>query len=92
MDENTIKAKISNARDYTDIALNAIDKIMKNSLSVIGYGDAKPLKKLEDLPSWSMDAEKLIEIYNYAKAKEVITNNRQAMVRELNEKLEEDSE
>jgi hypothetical protein len=92
MEQNTTQNKISNIRDYTDIALNAIDKIMKSHLSLIGYGDKKPLEKLDDIPSWSMDAEKLVEIYNYAKAKEVIRDNHQAMVRELNEKAEEESE
>ena len=47
---------------------------------------------MEDLPTWSYDAEQLVEIFNYARAKEVIKDNRQAMVRELNERAEEDSE
>jgi hypothetical protein len=94
--DNTIKSetegKISNIREFTDIALSAIDKIINSHISTIGYGNSKPLEKLDDLPTWSIDSEKLVEIYNYAKAKEVIIDNRQAMVRELNEKLEEDSE
>tara|TARA_Y100000004_G_C8670009_1_gene308877 strand:- start:198 stop:476 length:279 start_codon:yes stop_codon:yes gene_type:complete len=91
--ENTTKTEISNIREYTDIALNAIDKIVNSHLSMIGYGNREPLKKIDELPTWSMDAEKLVEIYNFAKAKEVIKDNRQAMIRELNERAEEsDSE
>ena len=94
--ENTTQSKIqdqiSHIRDYTDIALNAIDKLINSNISTIGYGYNKPLKKLEDLPEWCLDAENLVEIYNYAKAKEVIKDNRQSMIRQLNEKEEKDSE
>jgi hypothetical protein len=90
--KNTTQNQISNIREYTDIALNAIDKIVNSHLNMIGYGNTKPLKKLDELESWSMDAEKLVEIFNYAKAKEIIKDNRQAMIRELNERAEEDSE
>ena len=94
--DNTIKSetenKISSIRDFTDIALNAIDQIIESNISTIGYGLGKPIEKLDDIPSWSIDAERLTEVFNLAKAKDVIKDTRQAMVRELNEKLEEESE
>ena len=90
--ENTIKEQIELNELHVEAVTKLITKRIHECVAWIGLGDSETIESLSDFSSTDCDAQKLVEIFNLAKALEVIKSNHKAMVRELNEKAEEDSE
>ena len=90
--DNTIKSKIKANELHTELVGKLITKRIHECVAWIGLGDSETIESLSEFRSTDCDAEKLVEIFNLSKALEVMKSNHKAMVRELNERAEEDSE
>jgi|TARA_R100000081_G_scaffold2174_1_gene1214 hypothetical protein len=90
---NTTETRFGNQitanKTLTEIACKLVTEQIHSSISWIGMGNASTIEKIEEIPSWSTDASRIVEIYNLAKTLEVLRANHKAMVRELNEKDED---
>lgn len=84
-----IKAQIKSNKEHLEIVNKLLTEKIHDCVSWIGLGDVKTIESLEDVKNSYTDSEKLVEIFNLSKTLEVIKSNHKAMVRELNEKLEE---
>ena len=91
MEQNTIKEKIELNQLHIESVNKLITKRIHECISWIGLGDSDTIKSLSELKS-DCDAQKLVEIFNLSKSLEVVKSNHKAMVRELNEQAEEESE
>ena len=74
---------INNNKQFLEIAFNLIDGKIADNVRYIGYCNQKPLVDLKDIPEWSTDSEKLVEIFNLAKTKETLKMNHTSYANEL---------
>ena len=84
-----IKAQIKSNEKHLEIVNKLLTEKIHDCISWIGLGDVKTIESLDEVKDSYTDSDKLVEIFNLSKSLEVIRANHKAMVRELNEKLEE---
>ena len=84
-----IEAQIKSNKEHLEIVNKLLTEKIHDCVSWIGLGDVKTIESLEEVKDSYTDSDKLVEIFNLSKTLEVIKSNHKAMVRELNEKLEE---
>ena len=90
MDKDTIKAKIKSNEKHLKLVNKLLTEKIHDCVSWIGLGETNTIKSLDELKNSHTDKEKLVEIFNLSKALEVIQANHKAMVRELNERAEQE--
>ena len=90
MDKDTIKAKIKSNEKHLKLVNKLLTEKIHDCVSWIGLGETNTIKSLDELKNSYTDKEKLVEIFNLSKALEVIQANHKAMVRELNERAEQE--
>ena len=87
-----IEAQIKSNKKHLEIVNKLLTDKIHDCVSWIGLGEVKTIESLDEVKASYTDSDKLVEIFNLSKSLEVMRANHKAMIRELNEKLEEASE